>query len=273
MWVVAPSHRAGPRDLRRARAVARRLGAPLVPPGPSSAPLEYRVEQGAEYVLWSGERLSPHPGLWLQKSSVGPRHPLLMALAPDGSPRRILDATAGLGQDALHVAGFGHQVLAAEAVAVLGCLLQGFLRRAAGAPVPWSSAAGRVRVVLADHRDLLPLMKSHSLDAVFFDPMFHEPRKSAPGFEAFRSWARAEPLSRGALVEATRVAQRRVVVKVPAGHRLKLADGGPEGLGFNRRVPSRAFDYWVIEKRGPARWAAPKVRRRPDQQPQPPAGP
>lgn len=235
--------------------------------------LEYRVEQGGEHLLFRGQRLAPHPGLWDQKRRAGPHHPLLRALSPHGDCLRILDATAGLGQDALHIATFGHAVIATESEPVLGCLLKGFLQRAAATSEPWSEATRRIRVVLADHREALPLLPSHGLEVVFFDPMFPEARKAAPSYPLFRAWADPGPLTRDAVEQARRIARERVVVKVPPGSALGLSDGPTTGLGFNRRVASRAFDYWVIEKVVAPIWASPKVRRRPDAQPQPPAGP
>lgn len=272
MLVVTTSHRAGRSVQRRARQVARKLSAPLVGPGARvPARAEYRIEQGAEYLLLEGgQRLTPHPGLWLQKRAVGPSHPLLEAVAPSSKPLRVLDGTAGLGQDALHLAAFGHRVLATEAEPVLACLLDGFFHRARASSKPWSEAANRVRPMLADHAELLAIMASASLDVVFFDPMFVRPSKAGPNYAAFRTWTRDTALRRSTLERATRVAAKRVVVKVPSGAQLTLQDGLVRGLGFNRRVATRAFDYWVIEKSGLGDWARPKSYHRRDQQPEPP---
>jgi predicted methyltransferase len=181
----------------------------------------------------------------------------------------VLDGTAGLGQDALHLAGWGAEVVAVERVPALGCLLEGFLRRAAADPeAAWGPAAQRIEVLLGAVEPSLAALGRDAVDVVFLDPMFEAPRAAAPGYDLFRRWASDAQLTQASLTEAIRAARERVVWKVPEGTAPPLEDL----RAFNRRVTSKAFDYWIVEKALPApEWAPLHRRRRPDPYPKPPA--
>lgn len=296
--VVSTSWDAGLGRARRAQAVARRLGVPFLAPEERRrrhTGAVYTVEAFRERLVErDGRILSAHPGLFGQKVTLGLEHPLLRAARPRGEPPGdLLDATAGLGQDALHLAAFSARVVAVERQPLLGCLLRGGLHEALVCARPWAEAARRVRVVISEAEAALVACRSGSVDTIFFDPMFEVPRKAGPAFDLFRRQAHPGRLRIGALLEAVRVARKRVIVKVagstwpiieepdskversgdllqprqiPAPERQRLST-----LGFNRRVTARAFDYWLIERalENPE-WEAPKVRRLGDPSPTPP---
>ncbi len=127
-FVRASKRSRGP-ELARAGVVARRLGWPL-------CSYRDRLDREAAYVVGrSGERLETaagtvvaNPSLWPQRAAAGYSHPLVRALMPEGAGLTVVDATAGLGGDTLHLAALGARVVAVEANAVLACLLAGALR-------------------------------------------------------------------------------------------------------------------------------------------------
>ena len=269
--VKSPARRA------RARAIAARLGVPLLgstDPAARRARATYAVSEARERIRFpDGAALEPHPGLLGQKLQTGHAHPLAMAmgLRPE-RPLRLLDGTAGLGQDSLHFAALGAEVLGAEANPALGLLLEGALQRWRRAGGPWSAAAGRVRMSHRDLRGALAGLPPGAVDAVFLDPMFEDPRPAGPGYDVFRREASPAPLRVDELERAVATAGERVVVKVPAGCEPRLTPSSGSAalarLGFNRRICSRAFDYWIVESVLALDWQSPKRGR--DPYPRPP---
>ncbi|MDO4621984.1 MAG: class I SAM-dependent methyltransferase [Eubacteriales bacterium] len=96
-------------------------------------------------------------------------------------PLRIVDATAGLGEDAILLAASGHQVCMFEYDPVIAALLKDALRRAALHP-QLSEIAARMRVLEGDSTKALPQMaalpEEERPDVVLLDPMFPERKKS-----------------------------------------------------------------------------------------------
>jgi len=89
------------------------------------------------------------------------------------SPPRVLDATAGYGEDAWLLASLGCSVIAVERSPIVAALLRDGLRRAAQvAP----SIAARIELRLGDSKTLAPLMDE--VDVVYLDPMFPGGRKT-----------------------------------------------------------------------------------------------
>lgn len=134
----------------------------------------------------------------------------------EGGPLTAVDATAGLGEDALLLAAAGFSVTLFESDAVIAALLADSLRRAALVP-QLAAVVGRMRAVEADSvcalRDL-----DYEPDVVYLDPMFPERRKSAATKKKFqlihlleRPCANAEELMAAALAARP----RKVVVKRP----------------------------------------------------------
>ncbi len=83
---------------------------------------------------------------------------------------RVLDATLGLGGDALVAAhATGAEVIGLEADGLLAAFTAAGLRRASG---PAGEPARRIEVVRADHRQYLRAQPDGSFDVVLLDPMF-----------------------------------------------------------------------------------------------------
>lgn len=170
-------------------------------------------------------------GAWrardVSKNDLLPRAVGLKSAHP---PRTVLDATAGLGQDAATLALLGVDVTALEQSAIVHALLQDGIARAKAAKGPvGESLAKHLTVHCADARHFLRMMDERStiLDVVYLDPMFRQ-NKSARSRKEMQFLSDLLPeQSRQDLQElfelALRVAGRRVVVKRPL-HAPELAE-------------------------------------------------
>jgi hypothetical protein len=152
---------------------------------------------------------------------------------------RVLDATLGLGGDALVAAqATGERVLGLEKDCVLAAFTQAGLRRLQ----KHGRDPGRlVEVRRADHRDFLRAQPDGSFDVVLLDPMFRSAGDAGPLFDLLRTHAEHAPLDAETLREARRVARRGVLVKDSASG-LEL---GRLGLvpKLTRRSASIAFGW------------------------------
>lgn len=133
-----------------------------------------------------------------------------------GTIPKAIDATAGLGQDALLLAAAGFQVMLFERDPIIAALLRDALRRAAH-DLRLSEIVQRMEFADSDSITALPRLSARP-DVVYLDPMFPERQKSAAVKKKFqllhhieRPCADAEALVRAAL-EAH---PRKIVVKRP----------------------------------------------------------
>lgn len=142
--------------------------------------------------------------------SKGETDPLIAAAALRAGDR-VLDATLGLGGDALVAAhATGTAVVGIESDGLLAAFTQAGLRRLAG---HGRDPGGRIEVVRGDHRLFLRTQADGSFDVVLLDPMFRRSGDSGPNFELLRAHAEHAPLASDTLSEARRVARRGVLVK------------------------------------------------------------
>jgi 16S rRNA (guanine1516-N2)-methyltransferase len=137
------------------------------------------------------------------------------ALAGGGEPPRVIDATAGLGQDAFALAEWGCRVDLIERSPVVAALLEDGIARALARPET-AAAATRMRLHQGDAVGLLPRLERAAV--VYLDPMYprsgREGRK-AKGMRMLRRLLGDDPDSDALLEAARRAARRRVVVKRP----------------------------------------------------------
>jgi SAM-dependent methyltransferase len=150
----------------------------------------------------------------LARCAGGPADPTehdpLLEAAEIGPGDLVLDATLGLGADALVCAaacGPGGRVVALEGSAPLAAWVAEGLRRLEAEP------ARRIEVRTGDHLASLAALPPASFDVVLFDPMFRHAREPPGGFDVVRRLADARPLDPAAVAAARRVARRWVVVK------------------------------------------------------------
>lgn len=101
------------------------------------------------------------------------RQPLARAMGKRN--KTIIDATAGLGQDALLLAAMGYRVDAIERNAVMAVLLQDALARAQKEPSLERALRGRLSFISGDARQRIPQLAK--ADVIYLDPMY-PPKRS-----------------------------------------------------------------------------------------------
>ena len=130
----------------------------------------------------------------------------------------VVDATAGLGRDALVLATLGYPVTMIERSPVAAALLADALQRAA-ADADTAPIAARMRLIHADAAQWLhTLTADERPEVVYIDPMFPERGKSAAAkkdMQAFQQVIGDDLDSPALLTAAIQAAKRRVVVKRP----------------------------------------------------------
>ena len=248
----------------QARQLAGNLGLPLLPPaGPSAdrpvtgeAELLLTVTPGRVELRQPGSRQRPlaadfaRPAFLRRLRQTGRRSLLGRAVGLGRGMRTVLDATAGLGTDAMLLAGMGLRVVALERDPVVHALLADGLRRAAGVPA-LEEARARLRAVQGEASRRLSA-RGAAPDVVYLDPMFPVRRGSAlPPGELQRlarlvgpgDAAEARQLLRASLGGGS----RRVVVKRPDDGPPLTAPGG---LGPDIQFPGKTvrFDVYLARR-------------------------
>lgn len=121
---------------------------------------------------------------WLgdRRADLSRRQPLARAMGR--SAQRIIDATAGLGDDAALLAAIGFDVLAIERHPILAAMLQAAIEQAGRDPAMPAGMSERLRVMHGDAREILA-KQSHDVDCIYLDPMFPPKRRASalPGKE------------------------------------------------------------------------------------------
>lgn len=179
-------------------------------------------------------------GMLASKLTSGRAHPYMRALlGDDDNIDGVIDCTLGLANDALHIATVLEcPVRGVEGSPLLHALLEEGLPRLAR--TGWPHAA-RIRLEEGRALDVLRACADHSVDVVNLDPMMSRAKKSAPSFSLLRDFAINEPASRELLVEAARVARRRVVLKLGRGAPLPAESP----YAFEHCEPGARVVYWV----------------------------
>lgn len=213
---VAAGPSASPEDRRTAAELASRLRLPLLDDS-ASAQLLVARENGrfALHEPATRTRLTVEytPEERRRYSAGAGRDPLVRAVGRRA--QRVVDATAGLGRDAIHLAWAGRRVIAIERDPVVAALLGDALDRAIRSG---ALEAGAVELLVGEAANVLRTLRSRP-DVVYLDPMF--PAKRRPSAAA-RKEMRLLRLLVGQgedaedLFEAARqAATERVVVKRP----------------------------------------------------------
>lgn len=154
---------------------------------------------------------------------------------------QIIDATAGLGRDALVLASLGARVTLVERNPMVAALLYDGLRRATLEP---TTVALAERMQLCFSPALTALTELPTADVVYLDPMFPPREKSAlvkKEMRAFHDVVGSDTDADALLAPALALAKYRVVVKRP-GYAEVLASTAPQLVvkGKNNR-----FDVYI----------------------------
>ncbi len=130
----------------------------------------------------------------------------------------IVDATAGLGQDAFMLVNYGCQVTMIERSPVIAALLQDGLERAKDL-----EGVSRLRLISGDAIKIMPELDKP--DVVYLDPMYPESGKTAAKRKEMRLFRElvGEDLDIEELLEvALNTAKKRIVLKRPLKARTLL---------------------------------------------------
>ena len=167
-----------------------------------------------------------------------------------GAMPTVIDATAGLGQDAFVLASLGCRVQMVERSPIITALLRDGLQRAAQDPEIGSWVRERLSLCQADGREYLrSLREDQRPEVVYLDPMYPHRRKTALAgkeMRLLRQLVGDDQDTAELLAAALACARRRVVVKRP---RLAPTLAGPAPHG-QIITPKTRFDLY---------WAAPGV--------------
>ena len=132
---------------------------------------------------------------------------------------KLIDATAGLGNDSLLMAYLGAEITLVERHPILFTLLESTKSQVENDPVLASTVA-RIHLVFSDSADYLEqqISQQHEVDVVYLDPMFPHREKSAlvkKEMRVFRPLVGNDDDAPELLQAALDLATHRVVVKRP----------------------------------------------------------
>jgi 16S rRNA (guanine1516-N2)-methyltransferase len=129
---------------------------------------------------------------------------------------RVLDLTAGLGQDAFVMACLGCDVQMIERSPIIGALVEDALARA---EVDTSFATLKLKLRVADSHEYLQMLTADNYpDVIYLDPMFPTRTKSAlvkKEMRVLRVVVGEDVDSENLLTLSRKIAKKRVVVKRP----------------------------------------------------------
>lgn len=239
-FVITTSRKPRPEDVRKAQAMARRLGIPYVPRTGAVADMAARgvlvVTRERLVVETKAGSLFFHPGMAkprIRALERGERDVMVDAMQLRAGDE-VLDCTLGLGADAIvasYVVGESGRVVGVEGVPALAELVRVGMQDYDPQHDSMRRAMRRIEVVAADHADYLAALPDRSFDVVYFDPLFREPVHESVHMRPWRELGVDKPLTREVIVEACRVARRRVVVKERSGSPVFVELGIEEIVG------------------------------------------
>jgi len=128
----------------------------------------------------------------------------------------VLDCTLGLATDSIvasFVVGSAGTVLGLETSQIVAFIASYGLQHFQSDESYLTEALRRIGVKHAHSYKYLTKLADNSYDVVYFDPMFRHPIYSSSNVKPLRYLADNSPLPKNTLMEACRVARKRVVVK------------------------------------------------------------
>lgn len=157
----------------------------------------------------------------------------------------FLDCTLGLGADAIVASYFceGGRVVGLEVSPGIYEVVKWGMKFYQSKMLWLNQTIKRIEVYKYDHYSYLKQQADASFDVVYFDPMFRKPILHSEALAPLRELADHSPLHCDSILQACRVARKKVVMK-------ELADSGEmERLGFKRMPGSKynPISYGVID--------------------------
>lgn len=158
----------------------------------------------------------PSSAMFRAKRILHYEHDPFLAATKLSQGMSILDATLGLASDAIIAAlcvGAGGKVVGLESVSVLAYIVKHGLQTWESGLDPLDQAMRSIDVYACDHLSYLQECPDRSFDVVYFDPMFETTIEASTGIAGLKRLANYRSISEEAVLEAKRVARRRVVLK------------------------------------------------------------
>ncbi|MEG6522422.1 class I SAM-dependent methyltransferase [Desulfotomaculum sp. 1211_IL3151] len=159
-----------------------------------------------------------HPGLAklrIKEIQAGKTDQMIKAMdLQEGNS--LLDCTLGLAADALvasYVVGPRGTIVGLEDAKPVAEIVSRGLCTYTGEKPELINAMRRIKVMNEHHLQYLCKLPSNAFDVVYFDPMFRVPKTKSSSMAPLRFFANSNPLSNEAIVEAVRVARKKVVMK------------------------------------------------------------
>lgn len=208
----------------KARSLAAQLRTPLFDRDSSLSAAEFLLVFTGERVELRERRSGTGPiyvdfstvDVRLYGRNLSRRQPLARAMGK--KVRTIIDATAGLGQDAFLLAAMGYEVLAIERSPAVATLLEDGMARAAKDPELQRALNDRLKLLVGDAKTILASGTVRA-DVVYIDPMFPPKRKASAlakkEMRALRALVGEDTDAAGLLAVARGCARNRVVIKRP----------------------------------------------------------
>jgi 16S rRNA (guanine1516-N2)-methyltransferase len=157
----------------------------------------------------------------------------------------VLDCTMGLATDSIVLSfalGNSGKIITIESETILYILAEEGLKNYVSSVREINEAMRRVTTIHADHLEYMRSLPDKSFDVVYFDPMFRRPAKTI-ALTPLRSIANMSAITKEAIIEAKRIARKKIVMKENKNSEEF------ERLGFrlqNHTADSKV-DYGVIE--------------------------
>ncbi|MFA7297040.1 MAG: class I SAM-dependent methyltransferase [Dehalococcoidia bacterium] len=238
-----------------AEALAARLGVPVVDADASGIDVLLAVTPDRLEARQPGSRVGPvfaefAGGAFGHRRAMPLRQEALVrAVGFRGAPIEVVDATAGLGRDAMVLAVVGCRVVAVERHPITHALLADGLARAARDPELAPVIEERLKLLHADAADY-QASRAAPPDVVYLDPMFPERTGSAVAKKELRLLgllAAATEDADALFAAALRSGASRIVVKRP---RLAPPLEAPGGPPVTTRLLGRSsrFDVYVLSR-------------------------
>lgn len=206
----------------RAGQLAQKLGLPLAALEERGYDLQLVVTDRRLELREVGQKTGPvyvdlASGTAARRSRGLASDPLVRAIGRKTGEWWVIDATAGLGRDAVLLARSGCVVTMIERSPVIAALLDDGLQRAFANSQIAAQLSERLRLLQGDARQLLAeLPESERPDAIYMDPMFAARAKTALSKKEMRLCrliSGDDPDAAEVFKVARRVARHRVIVK------------------------------------------------------------
>ncbi|MGQ7461083.1 class I SAM-dependent methyltransferase [Streptococcus suis] len=186
----------------------------------------------------NGKRFFFHPDTAILRIKSG-RDPLLELLGPN--KQTVLDCTMGLASDSIVLASAGHQVTALESSQLIHFMVSRGLKEFDSGNEAVNQAMWSIQTNWTDSLTYLQSQADQSADVIYIDPMFSQEITESDNLDGLKPFANYSALSEEILVEAKRVARRKIIIKA------HFRDQVFEKFGFRRHIrPNQKFHYGEI---------------------------